>query len=258
MDKIEILYELDMPYNELVMYLLNKYGASQYDYFTNENCTSKCKKISRTEEGLLCHHIDEDKAPCLSDKKSAIKYPFNYQKADRLVYCNYLEHLILHIHIGIETFWRQYKELNQVINIPGLINTGAGVIVEEINTLFANNGSSVIWKQRCFDNIKDNYEEYIYILKWLFDYIERNYKKGKNEFTIEQVINHPQFGSGIITGFSVKPIDIICVKFKDGEKKIARTFMEKILYDERVRGLKENLSRISNGEIFQCTLDSLL
>ena len=53
--------EIEMTYDEYVKYLINKYGAAEYDYFCNENCKSKNKKNSRTAEGLFCHHIDENK-----------------------------------------------------------------------------------------------------------------------------------------------------------------------------------------------------
>lgn len=51
---------------------------------------------SRTNEGLVCHHIDEDKAELLTNPQFASKYPASYQRKDRLVYCDYIEHLLLH------------------------------------------------------------------------------------------------------------------------------------------------------------------
>ena len=52
---------MEMNYDEFVSYLLKKYGPAKYDYFTNATCKTKSKRISRTKEGLFCHHIDEDK-----------------------------------------------------------------------------------------------------------------------------------------------------------------------------------------------------
>ena len=77
MESIEIKEELAMTYNELVEYLLNKYGSAKYDYFCNESCKSKNTKVSRTSEGLFCHHIDEDKAIMLSNDKIAVNNPWN-------------------------------------------------------------------------------------------------------------------------------------------------------------------------------------
>lgn len=92
-------YQKIMTYNydELVQFLLKKYGPAKYDYFMNELCSSKNKKVTRTSEGLYCHHIDEDKEIMLSNDTLARRCPFAYQKADRLVYCNILEHFLLHI-----------------------------------------------------------------------------------------------------------------------------------------------------------------
>lgn len=59
-------------------------------------CWGRKGDYSRTSEGLLCHHIDEDKVSVLSDPHFAKDYPFSYQKKDRLVYCDYIEHLLLH------------------------------------------------------------------------------------------------------------------------------------------------------------------
>ncbi len=59
-------------------------------------CWGRNGNYSRTPEGLLCHHIDEDKASVLSNPRFAKDYPFSYQKRERLVYCDYVEHLLLH------------------------------------------------------------------------------------------------------------------------------------------------------------------
>ena len=111
MKSIEIQKELEMKYSELVEYLLKKYGPAKYDYFCTESCKSKNHKVSRTNEGLYCHHIDEDKAIMLSNDSYAIKNPYEYQKAERLVYCNVLEHLILHIKIVEEPRNKDANEL---------------------------------------------------------------------------------------------------------------------------------------------------
>lgn len=257
MNTREVRLELDMAYDELVAYLLKKYGVVQYDYFTNEKCTSKSKRISRTSEGLFCHHIDEDKGYKLSDKSLAIKYPFSYQRACRLVYCNYLEHLILHIRIGIETYWRKHTELNQPNEIYSLVNPGFGVITQEINTLFNEFGSTVQWRQRCFEEIKDNYDDYIYILKWFLAYIDKKYVTGKINFVEGQIINHPKFGYGIISEFIEKPLNMVSIKFGNTEKKIVRTFLEKNEYEEIICRIRENMSRTSNGKLLQHMMDLL-
>ena len=68
MDSSEILAEMEMNYDDLVAYLLGKYGKAQYDYFLTDKCVSKNRKVTRTSEGLLCHHIDENrKGPLLEN-----------------------------------------------------------------------------------------------------------------------------------------------------------------------------------------------
>ena len=121
-----------MNYKELVTYLLNKYGPSKYDYFHNNTYKTKNKKVTRTQDGLFCHHIDEDKAEDLSNPKLAMQYPYEYQKADRLVYCNYLEHLLLHIQIGEEKFWKTHKELKYPIQFASFIVPGVSFISKNI------------------------------------------------------------------------------------------------------------------------------
>ena len=53
-------------YFNILEHLLKKYGKAKGDYFLTETCATKNKKVSRTSEGLFCHHIDEDKAINLS------------------------------------------------------------------------------------------------------------------------------------------------------------------------------------------------
>ena len=73
MESKEILEEMEMNYDEFVSYLLKKYGPAKYDYFTNATCKTKSKRISRTKEGLFCHHIDEDKGYMLSHTGCALE-----------------------------------------------------------------------------------------------------------------------------------------------------------------------------------------
>lgn len=109
MEHNEILTEMEMNYETLVGYLKAKYGVAQCDYFTNATCNTKSKRITRTKEGLFCHHIDEDKGCNLGDSNFAREQPYEYQKAERLVYCNYLEHLLLHIRIGKDKYWKEHE-----------------------------------------------------------------------------------------------------------------------------------------------------
>lgn len=182
MDSKELKYEKSLSYDQLTQFLLKKYGAAEYDYFCKSNCKTKDKRVSRTKEGLICHHICEKYALYLSDSASASREPFEYQKAENLCYCNYLEHFLLHIKIayGYEAYVKDNKILHKerteprsihwdtssAYNLKRMIpiNVGMGYIGYDMNELYASDGSKTGWKQRCYLEIKDNLEDYTDIL----------------------------------------------------------------------------------------------
>ncbi|EMF0419761.1 hypothetical protein IL099_000610 [Enterococcus hirae] len=103
-----------MTYEGAIHCLLNKYGRVVDDFFREQSYTRFLQgdiknitkgKYSKTSEGLYCHHIDENKYENLSSLNyiKNFKYPFIYQKKERLVYCDLFEHLILHALIIKET-----------------------------------------------------------------------------------------------------------------------------------------------------------
>ena len=160
MDRHEIYREIQMTYEELLSYLLQKYGGAVCDYFATPECKSKNKKVTRTAEGLYCHHMDEDKGWNLSNSAQAQMQPFEWQKKERLVYCNIIEHLILHMKIAV---LRQKDFLRKPFDVDNFFSTGGIFMVcHDINDMFMNNGTSVPWKKRCFKEVENNYEEYIF------------------------------------------------------------------------------------------------
>lgn len=161
MDNKEIDKELGLSYDELCDYLLKKYGPAKGNYFVNENCKSKNRKIVRTDEGLFCHHIDEDKAIMLSSPKWAIKNPFEYQKAERLLYCNALEHLILHIKIAEEPK-KPGANLLEIQGIGGAIN----FMIPELNHCYSGYEYKRPYEQHIYGLVVGNFEGYISILKY--------------------------------------------------------------------------------------------
>ena len=90
----EYLKVKDMNYGEYCDYLQKKYGMVKYMYGNPKN--------NRSAEGLCIHHIREDEVPALSESNNRKKYP-QYQQPNELVYCDLLEHLLLHIFIGETT-----------------------------------------------------------------------------------------------------------------------------------------------------------
>ena len=145
----EIEQMLSWDYEQCWKHLHKKYGLVPKNYFTNESYTSKTQKIGRGNEGLYIHHIDEDKGIMLSTKEFAQLSPFEWQKADRLVYCNLLEHLVLHIKIV------EYPQPKPQITPDGsLVNPVVGVggiysfIVPELNDIYSGVQYKQPWKQK--------------------------------------------------------------------------------------------------------------
>ncbi|MDY5481108.1 MAG: Eco57I restriction-modification methylase domain-containing protein [Veillonella caviae] len=164
------IYEslLKTSYTDTVKYFLKKYGVAKHNYFKDTNCTTKNPQVTRTSEGLYCHHIDEDKAIMLSNDKFAAANPFDYQKANRLVYCNLLEHLLLHVKIA-ENPNTQANE-NQLPGIGGAIN----FICKDLNDIYAGKEFTDDWRKTVAKKVKDNFDDYIAILRYLWNVIESN------------------------------------------------------------------------------------
>lgn len=106
---------LNYSYLELVSLLLEKYGPAVYDYYSEYSykrfvqgkvkTISKKSKVTRTDEGLYTHHIDENIYTNMSNLShiKGQKIPYSSQKKEKLVYCDIFEHLILHALISKET-----------------------------------------------------------------------------------------------------------------------------------------------------------
>lgn len=159
---------LKLDYNNLVQFLLQQYGKAKHNYFKDTNCTTKNSQVTRTSEGLYCHHIDEDKAIMLSNDKFAAANPFDYQKANRLVYCNLLEHLLLHVKIA-ENPNAQANE-NELPGIGGAIN----FICKDLNDIYSGKEFSEDWRKTVAEKVKDSFDDYIAILRYLWNVIESN------------------------------------------------------------------------------------
>lgn len=175
--KEEISYLLKLNYSQAVGFLINKYGTCKYDYFNNENCASENPNASRSKEGLFLHHIDENKYMNLSSRKVAKTYPYAAQKAERLVYCNYLEHLLLHVKI-YEDYLKGKCDQHATFGIFLFM-------VPELNYFYRTNKFTRNYNETCGEIIKDNFAEYLLILKYfikiskprLFDNIIKKRRK---------------------------------------------------------------------------------
>ena len=159
----EIEQMLNMSYDECCNFLKQKYGSVKKNFFSNEHCRSKTSGISRgATDGLQIHHIDEDKALALSNAKSATQYPFEYQLADRLVYCNLLEHLVLHIKI-VE--YPHPDRLDPNVGIPGMVS----IIIPQLNDIYSNMQYKRDYYIKLAEVVKDQKENYFKCLKYLYN-----------------------------------------------------------------------------------------
>lgn len=159
---------LKTNYQDIVSALLKKYGSAKHNYFKDTACKIKNPLVTRTNEGLFCHHIDEDKAIMLCNDKFAVNNPFEYQKVDRLVYCNLLEHLLLHVKIA-ENPSPDANE-NELPGIGGAIN----FICKDLNDIYSGKKFSDEWRKNVADKVKDNFDDYIIILRYLWNIVEKN------------------------------------------------------------------------------------
>lgn len=159
----------EMKYLEYCDYLQKKYGIGLTDYMTrsfkkNPGCT-------RTSEGLIAHHKAEDKMIMLSTKVFAEICPFEWQLKENIVYCDYLEHLLLHVLIC------KYPSPDKMhfadVGIGGVVN----FIVPELNDLYSGWMTKQTWRRNCHRVVENDKDVYLAILEILIDYIkrERNY-----------------------------------------------------------------------------------
>ena len=87
-----------MTYGQYCDYLKGKYGCLKECYGSKSN--------SRSSDGLFIHHIGENEVANLSNdavRKELKEKDQKYQSPEMLCYCDWLEHLLLHIMIGEET-----------------------------------------------------------------------------------------------------------------------------------------------------------
>ena len=147
-----------MTYREYCKYLQDKYGIPKNSYY-NEQYNTNRNENSRTSEGLVIHHICEDIKPNLCNKEVAKSCDFNYQLPENLCYCDYLEHLFLHILIT------EYpnEETDDVVGIGG----SANYLIPELNNLFSGYIPEQPTKNYiiiCFNRVKDDFITYKYLI----------------------------------------------------------------------------------------------
>lgn len=149
----------DLTYLEYCDYLQKKYGKSKYDYMTAS--WNKNPKVTRTKEGLFAHHKFEDHAIMLGDKEHAVNNPFEWQKAENIIYCDYLEHLYLHI--LITEYPSPQHNPCEAVGYGGAVNH----IMPILNDLYSGYQPTTQWIQNCWDKVKDDIDVYFILVKRL-------------------------------------------------------------------------------------------
>ncbi len=152
MDLLEYKKISNLNYDEYCEYLKTKYGVVNGNYYSPK--FTKNNRITRTSDGLIIHHTKEDSCVMLSTKEIAMLNPIEWQHSENLVYCDYLEHLLLHILITEES------PIDSGLGIGGVYN----FIAPELNDVY----SGFLTKQQWRDNLhkkiindKDTYFELI-------------------------------------------------------------------------------------------------
>ena len=157
MDLLEYENVKKLSYFQYCDYLQNKYGIGWYPYMTVS--WNKNNRASRTTEGLVAHHKFEDRAIMLSHKEWAMKHPYEWQMPQNLIYCDYLEHLLLHILICENSL--ENKDVPTGVGIGGIIN----YLVPELNDFYSGCEPKPEWKKTCLDKVKVDKNVYLALLK---------------------------------------------------------------------------------------------
>lgn len=157
MNMAEYLSIKDFTYLEYCDYLQSKYGIGLDDYMTKGyNPKQKCK---RTKEGLVAHHKKEDTMILLSNKKVAQMCPFEWQLKENIVYCDYLEHLLLHILIC--KYPADERARSVKVGFGGVVN----FIVPELNDMYSGWETKQMWRKNFHERVKNDKDVYMALLK---------------------------------------------------------------------------------------------
>ena len=164
MDMKEFEAVKNLTYLEYCDYLQKKYGIGRADYMTKSfNKNSKC---SRTVDGLIAHHKMEDRMIMLSVKDYAMICPFEWQQKENIVYCDYLEHLLLHVLI---CKYPSPKKLPIAdVGIGGVVD----FIAPELNDLYSGWKTKQPWRLNCHNKVIEDKDVYLEIIKIFIGYLK--------------------------------------------------------------------------------------
>ena len=94
-------------------------------------------------------------------------HPFKV-KIDEDIYCNLLEHLLLHVKIAENP--SENANDGELPGIGGAIN----FICKDLNDIYAGKEPADEWRKKVAEKVKDSFEDYIAILRYLWNVVESN------------------------------------------------------------------------------------
>ncbi|PZV98750.1 hypothetical protein [Metamycoplasma auris] len=152
MSEIRELLELD--YKECVAYLIHKYGSVNKTLLDNdEDLNFSVNDFSSIrEKGLFVHHIDEYEIDWLAKPNVIRKYP-DLDFEEKLVYCNLLEHMVLHIKI-----WQKTNRSGGYL---------FSEIIPELNDIFSGIIYKESWKNKAASLVRNYKDDYFFCLSKL-------------------------------------------------------------------------------------------
>ncbi|MBQ8218217.1 MAG: hypothetical protein IJZ79_02835 [Bacilli bacterium] len=162
---------MKLSYSEYIVYLKIKYGMPSEPYFCGNNTLKYNSKNSRTNEGLMIHHVYENRYVYLSNPnvcEQLTKDCPETQSPENLVYCNFIEHLILHIKITEELNGDSACGWGGIISIMQHINSLYNYYYIDANINF-NNADVAKFRINCFNEIVDKLNEYLYLVDYIMD-----------------------------------------------------------------------------------------
>lgn len=219
----------ELKYLEYCDYLQKKYRIGKCDYMTKSwNLNPKCK---RTSEGLVAHHKYEDHAIMLSTKIFAMLNPFEWQKAENIIYCDYLEHLFLHILICENP--SKEKNRTEDIGTGGIVN----FIAPELNDLYSGWETKQQWRKNMHDKVKNDKTVYLALIKRF-----KNFQKIMIDLKVQIQINNKL--AEIISDRTISQ-----EKSKEIQQKLQNdSFVEKLKNDVFEKFVEQKLLKSYNEE----------
>ena len=109
-------------------------------------------------------------------------------------------------------------------------------------------------ENRCFEEIKDNFEDYAFILLSFMKYLDKNYEGYRDWFYLSKKIKVKELGEGTVVNITGQGIySNIFVEFPSGIKVLKRVGN----YDDYMDKIRNQLCGLWDGSIFKSLYELL-